>query len=65
MSKLRDRLVNIIAIGVPISAHCPDCDRDIAEETVFDMSDSSDKSWDDLIRKLLEAIVDQLKEDIK
>ena len=65
MSKLRNRLVNIIAIGVPIHAHCPDCDRVIAEETVIDMSDSSDKSWDDLVRKVLEAIIDQLKEDTK
>ena len=65
MSKLRNRLVNLIAIGVPISAHCPICDRPIAEETVIDMTDSSSASWDDLIKKVLEAIVDQLKEDTK
>ena len=64
MSKLRNRLVNIIAIGVPLSAHCPNCDRPIAEETVIDMTDSSNKSWDDLIKKALEAIVDQLKEEV-
>ncbi len=65
MSKLRNRLVNIIAIGVPIHAHCPDCDRPIAEETVIDLSNSSGKAWNKLIKEVLEAIIDQLEEDIK
>lgn len=65
MSRLRDKLIYIIHKGVPINVHCPDCLRYIAAEKVIDMSDSSDKLWDSLIKKVLEAIVDQLKEDIK
>ena len=65
MSKLRDELIGIIAQGVPISAHCPDCDRIIAEETVIDLGKFSNKLWDNLIKEILVAIVVQLKEDIK
>jgi len=48
MSKLRDRLVNLIAIGVPISVHCPICDRPKNVEVTYQWI----PKWENLARKI-------------
>ena len=65
MTKLGYKLRSIIAIGVPLSVHCPYCDRDIPEETVIDMSRQSSTKWNSLAQKIVQVVYNNLTQQGK